>query len=203
MRPRSKNVSWQAGKVARTQRQAHFGHAGATVWLTGLSGSGKTTVAVALEAALFSRGVAAYRLDGDNLRHGLCGDLGFSEADRDENIRRAGETARLLADAGLIAVASFISPYREARERCRAIHADAELPFIEVFVDCPLEIAEQRDTKGLYAKARAGALKGFTGVDAPYQPPQRAEVQLHTDRMSLEHEVELVIAALAGHGVLP
>jgi adenylylsulfate kinase len=168
-----------------------------------LSGAGKTTVAVALEAALFDRDVAAYRLDGDNLRHGLCGDLGFSEADRNENIRRAGETARLLADAGLVAVASFISPYRADRDRCRQIHTEAKLPFIEVFVDCPLEVAEQRDPKGLYAKARSGELVGFTGVDAPYEEPTTADVHLRSDRMELDDEVALVMAALSKHRVLP
>lgn len=155
-RRRATNVSWQEGAVDRAARRSLLGHGGATVWLTGLPGSGKTTIAVALESALVARGALAYRLDGDNLRHGLCGDLAFSAADRAENIRRAGETAKLFADAGLIVLASFISPYEDDRARVAEIHDKAGLPFVEVFVACPLEVAEARDPKGHYRRARAG-----------------------------------------------
>lgn len=198
----SPNVTWQQGNVERARRRRLLGHHGATVWLTGLSASGKTTIAVALEEALFARGVAAYRLDGDNLRQGLCSDLRFSAEDRDENVRRAGETARLFADAGLVALASFISPYREGRARCRRMHQDAGLAFVEAYVDCPLELAEQRDPKGLYKKARLGLLRGFTGIDDPYEPPLDADVHLRTDRMDVPREVALLLAALEAASII-
>jgi bifunctional enzyme CysN/CysC len=153
-------------------------HQGATVWLTGLSGSGKSTVAVALEALLVGSGRPAYRLDGDNLRHGLNADLGFTEADRTENVRRAGEVALLLADAGVVSIVPLISPYRSGRDAARAAHGAAGVPFVEVFVDTPLSICEQRDPKGLYAKARAGEITGFTGIDDPYEAPTAAELVL-------------------------
>jgi bifunctional enzyme CysN/CysC len=170
----STNVTWHHGEVGPDDRP----FAGATVWLTGLSGSGKSTVAVALERLLVAAGRPAYRLDGDNLRHGLNADLGFSAADRDENVRRAGEVARLLADAGVVAIVPLISPYRAGRDRARAVHAEAGLPFLEVFVDTPIELCEQRDPKGLYAKARAGEITGFTGIDDPYEAPERPELVL-------------------------
>ena len=170
----STNVTWHGGEVGRDERP----HRGATVWLTGLSGSGKSTVAVALEALLVGEGRPAYRLDGDNLRHGLNADLGFSEADRDENVRRAGEVAVLLADAGVVALVPLISPYRAGRDRARAAHVAAGVPFVEVFVDTPLEECERRDPKGLYVKARAGEITGFTGIDDPYEAPASAEVVL-------------------------
>ncbi|CAN5622753.1 N/A [soil metagenome] len=148
------------------------------MWLTGLSGSGKSTVAAALERLLVDAGRPAYRLDGDNLRHGLNGDLGYDAAARDENVRRAGEVARLFADAGLVAIVPLISPYRAGRDRARAVHAEAGLAFVEVFVDTPIEECERRDPKGLDAKARAGEITGFTGVDDPYEPPTDAELVL-------------------------
>ncbi len=151
---------------------------GATVWLTGLSGSGKSTVAVEVERALVASGRPAYLLDGDNIRHGLNGDLGFTAADRAENVRRVGHVARLFADAGLVAVVPLISPYRADRDAVRSLHADAGLPFLEVHVDTPIELCEQRDPKGLYAKARAGQLKGFTGIDDPYEAPSSPELVL-------------------------
>jgi bifunctional enzyme CysN/CysC len=151
------------------------------VWLTGLSGSGKSTVAVEVERSLVSSGRLAYVLDGDNIRHGLNGDLGFSADDRAENVRRVGHVARLLADAGIVALVPLISPYRADRDRVRALHEDAALPFHEVFVDTPIEICEQRDPKGLYAKARAGEITGFTGVDDPYEAPVAPDLTLRPD----------------------
>jgi bifunctional enzyme CysN/CysC len=168
------DVVWHEGAVARSDRPS----LGATVWFTGLSGSGKSTVAVEVERALVGRGQPAYLLDGDNVRHGLNADLGFSAADRSENIRRIGEVARLFADAGVIALVPVISPYRADRARARAIHATAGLPFVEVFVDTPLAVCEARDPKGLYAKARAGQITGFTGVDDPYEAPEHPDLRL-------------------------
>jgi bifunctional enzyme CysN/CysC len=168
------NVVWHEGAVARGQRPS----AGATVWFTGLSGSGKSTVAVEVERALVAAGRAAYLLDGDNVRHGLNADLGFSAADRTENIRRIGEVARLFADAGVVALVPVISPYRADRDRARAIHAAVGLPFVEVFVDTPLEVCEARDPKGLYARARAGEIRGFTGIDDPYEAPEHPDLRL-------------------------
>jgi bifunctional enzyme CysN/CysC len=174
----SENVVWHPTGLARGERWAALGTAGATVWFTGLSGSGKSTVAVALERLLVDAGRPAYVLDGDNLRHGLNGDLGFTAEDRDENVRRVSEVARLMADAGVVALVPLVSPYRAARDRARAVHEAAGLPFLEVFVDTPLEECERRDPKGLYRKARAGELKGFTGIDDPYEVPESAELRL-------------------------
>ncbi len=195
-------VIWQQGRVTRAQRAAVRGHAGATVWLTGLPASGKTTIAIALEEALIGLGVAAYRLDGDNLRHGLCADLGFSAADRDENIRRVGEVAKLFADAGNVVLASFISPYRAGRAAVRAIHEQVDLAFIEAHVDCPLEVAESRDPKGMYARARKGEIQGFTGVDDPYEAPDAPEVVLSSHRQSVAEEVKALCAALRERGII-
>jgi bifunctional enzyme CysN/CysC len=168
------NVVWHTGAVTRDQRATR----GATVWFTGLSGSGKSSVAAELERTLVAAGRPAYILDGDNLRHGLNADLGFSAADRSENIRRVGEVARLFADAGAIALVPVISPYRDDRARARSIHDALGLPFVEVFVDTPIEVCEARDPKGLYAKARAGEITDFTGIDAPYEPPDSPELVL-------------------------
>jgi bifunctional enzyme CysN/CysC len=173
--PAQRMVTWHAGRVTREQRAEAVGQ-GATVWFTGLSASGKSTISVLLEEALMRAGRPAYLLDGDNLRHGLNADLGFDSASRAENVRRAAEAARLFADAGMIAVVSLISPYRSDRALARAVHSAAGLPFIEVFVDTPLEVCERRDPKGLYAKARAGELKGFTGIDDPYERPENPDI---------------------------
>ena len=167
----SVNVTWQPSTVDRAARWERFGFTGATLWLTGLSGSGKSTIADAVATRLFELGRPAYVLDGDNVRHGLNADLGFSPADRSENVRRIGEVAALLADAGLTVLVPVISPYRADRDRARAAHAAAGLRFIEVFVDTPLALCEQRDPKGLYARARAGELRGMTGIDDPYETP--------------------------------
>ncbi|MBI2704585.1 MAG: adenylyl-sulfate kinase [Actinobacteria bacterium] len=174
----SSNVAWHPGAVSREQRWQATELGGATVWFTGLSGSGKSTIAVETERQLLERGRAAYILDGDNLRHGLNGDLGYSAAARDENVRRVSHVAALLADAGVVALVPLISPYRAGRDRARELHDAAGLPFFEVFVDTPLDECERRDPKGLYVKARAGEITGFTGVDDPYEPPLAPELVL-------------------------
>ncbi len=172
------HVVWHEGELSRAERWEHLGVAGAVVWLTGLSGSGKSTVAAALERQLTEAGQPVARLDGDNVRHGLCADLGFSADDRDENIRRIGEVAVLMADAGLVALVPVISPYRAGRARARSVAEAAGLRFVEVFVDTPIDECERRDPKGLYAKARAGEIRGFTGVDDPYESPEAPELRL-------------------------
>jgi adenylyl-sulfate kinase len=171
-------VFWHDATVGRDARWSAAGLTGATVWFTGLSGSGKSTVADAVATALLDAGRAVYVLDGDNVRHGLNADLGFSAADRAENVRRIGEVARLLADAGLVALVPVVSPYRTDRDRVRAAHEAAGLRFVEVFVDTPLALCEERDPKGLYARARAGELTGLTGVDDPYEPPPSPDLHL-------------------------
>jgi adenylylsulfate kinase len=196
------NITWHAGQITREDRHRSLGQKGATIWFTGLSGSGKSTIAVAFEKALMERGKHAYCLDGDNIRHGLNKNLGFSAEDRAENIRRIGEVAKLFADAGMIATTSFISPYRADRDAVRALHTAANLPFIEVFVDCPIEVAEQRDPKGLYKKARAGEIRGFTGIDDPYEPPEHPELRLRTDQLSVEDSVQAVLRLLGERGIL-
>jgi bifunctional enzyme CysN/CysC len=180
----SSNVVWHESEVPRAERWRVADVHGATVWLTGLSGSGKSTVASALTALLTERGVLSYTLDGDNLRHGLNGDLGFSADDRAENVRRVGEVARLFADAGLVALVPLISPYRAGRDHARALHEAAGLPFVEVFVNTSIEVCEQRDPKGLYKQARAGEITGFTGIDDPYEEPLAPELVIGTGRAS-------------------
>jgi adenylyl-sulfate kinase len=190
----SANVTWHEGVVERPQRWESIGHRGATVWFTGLPASGKSTISAAVEARLVREGRAAYRLDGDNLRHGVCGDLGFSAEDRDRNVRRTAEVARLFADAGLVAIVSVVSPYAAARAFARELHERDGLRFVEVFVNTPLEVCEARDPKGLYARARAGELRGFTGVDDPYEPPRDPDVELRL--LEVEVAVERVLEAL-------
>jgi adenylylsulfate kinase len=196
------NIHWHEGNVTPDERHKNMGHKGATIWMTGLSGSGKSTVAVALEQVLMQQGKHAYRLDGDNIRHGLNKNLGFTPEDRTENIRRIGEVAKLFADAGIITVTSFISPYVADRDLVRKIHLDANIPFIEVYIDCPIEVAEQRDPKGLYKKARAGQIKGFTGIDDPYEAPKMPELHLRTDKLSIAESVEKMLEYLASKGIL-
>lgn len=179
----SANISWTAHEITAEARFDHFGHRGAVIWFTGLSGAGKSTLAVALEANLLRRGIAAFILDGDNLRHGLCSDLGFSNRDRAENIRRAGEVAKLMAEAGLVVISALISPFAAERARVRAICENAGIPFCEVFVNAPLAVCEQRDPKKLYQKARRGEIKGFTGIDSPYEPPAKPDLELRTDQL--------------------
>jgi adenylyl-sulfate kinase len=190
------NITWHSGDVTRADRARVTGGEGMTVWLTGLSGSGKSTIAVAVEAALLERSRHAYLLDGDNLRHGLNGNLGFSAEDRAENVRRVGEVAKLLADAGTVALVSLVSPYAADRDRVRAGHEEAGLRFVEVFVDTPLEECERRDPKGLYAKARAGELKGMTGIDDPYEAPAEPELVLRPSDQTVEQAVAAVLAAI-------
>jgi len=199
----SPNVVWHPAEVSRADRWGAEHLGGATVWFTGLSGSGKSTVAVAVERLLLDRGRAAFLLDGDNLRHGLNGDLGFTADDRDENVRRAGEVARLFADAGIVALVPLISPYRAGRERARQAHDATDLRFVEVFVDTPIEQCEQRDPKGLYAKARAGELKGFTGIDDPYEAPDEPELVLTPADGGPLEQAAIVLATLVDLGVIP
>jgi bifunctional enzyme CysN/CysC len=198
----SPNVVWHESEVPREERWAAAGVQGATVWFTGLSGSGKSTIASGLAAALTARGVLSYTLDGDNLRHGLSGDLGFSAADRDEHIRRVAHVACLFADAGIVTLVPVVSPYRAGRDRARALHDAAALPFLEVFVDTPIAVCEERDPKGLYAKARAGELTGLTGVDDPYEAPLAAEVVLSGGAISVAEAVDELLAALAARGAV-
>lgn len=196
------NVTWQEGEVSREDRFTILRQRGATIWFTGLSGSGKSTIAVALEQALYNIGKLSYRLDGDNVRLGINKNLGFSEPDRKENIRRIGEVAKLFGDAGVISLSSFISPYKADRDEVRRLHEQAEIQFIEVFVDCSLAVAEKRDPKGLYKKARAGEIKNFTGIDDPYEAPANAEIHLHTDEMTVEQEVQIVLDHLKENGLI-
>lgn len=197
------NVTWHEGDITRDHRNNLLGQKGATLWFTGLSGSGKSTVAVALEGVLHEAGRLSYRLDGDNVRLGINKNLGFSAEDRTENIRRIGEIAKLFVDTGVIALSSFVSPYRGDRDQVRALHEEAGMEFIEVFVDVPLSVAESRDPKGLYKKARAGEIKNFTGIDDPYEAPENPEIVLNSATMTLEEEVDVLLAALRERGVIP
>ena len=196
------NVVWQDGDITREDRHRILHQKGATIWFTGLSGSGKSTIAVAVEKALHGPGKLSYRLDGDNVRMGINKNLGFSEEDRKENIRRIGEVAKLFGDAGTIALSSFISPYKADRDEVRSLHEAAGLNFVEVFVDCALAEAERRDPKGLYKKARAGEIKNFTGIDDPYEAPTNPEIHLRTDRMTLEDEVSTIIDYLTANDII-
>ncbi len=196
------NVTWHEGDVSVDERRALLTQRGATLWFTGLSGSGKSTIAVALERALMNKKKLSYRLDGDNIRMGINKNLGFSAADRAENIRRIGEIAKLFNEAGVITLASFISPYRDDRNQVRRIHQEMGLIFVEIFVDCDLASAENRDPKGLYKKARAGEIKNFTGIDDPYEAPNDAEIHLVSDKMSLSEEVNFIMDYLEHLSVL-
>ena len=199
---RATNVTWHHGHVGRESRYGHLKQRGATLWFTGLSASGKSTIAFTLEHMLIDHGLLAYVLDGDNIRHGLNKNLGFSAEDRAENIRRIGEVARLFADAGVITMTSFISPYRIDRDKVRALHEEVDLPFIEIFANTPIEVCEQRDPKGLYRRARAGEVKFFTGIDDPYEAPVEPEVELRPDRMSPPECATAIIAELRRREIL-
>lgn len=201
------NVTEQKHHVSRAKRGQILGNLrgfrGCTVWFTGLSGAGKTSIAFELEAYLVSNGIPSYGLDGDNMRTGLNKDLGFSKKDREENIRRVAEVARLFADAGQICLCSFVSPFSEDRELARRIHKDNDLPFFEVFVDTPLAICEQRDIKGLYVKARQGVIKGFTGIDQPYEKPEHPELVIKTVDCTVEESMLQVVEMLQENGIIP
>ncbi len=196
------NITWHEGHVTRDERSALLKQRGATLWFTGLSGSGKSTAAFTLEHALVQQGRLAYVLDGDNIRHGLNRNLGFSATDREENIRRIGEVAKLFADCGLITMTSFISPYRKDRDLVRDLHVKATLPFIEIHMATPIETCEQRDPKGLYKKARAGELKGFTGIDDPYEAPLNAELVIDAATTTPQQAAALVFDYLRQAGII-
>ena len=196
----NKDIVWHEHAIGKAARAAQNGHKAFVLWFTGLSGSGKSTIAGALEQELFRRGVHTYLLDGDNVRHGLCKGLGFSLADRQENLRRVGEASKLMVDAGLVVLAACVSPYRADRDAIRALLPDGE--FVEVFVDTPLAECEQRDPKGLYKKARAGEIKNFTGIDDPYEAPEQPEVHIHNHRRSVSDVVAELLAQLQAHGLL-
>lgn len=194
------NITWHAGEIGKAEREQLLGQKGVVIWYTGLPSSGKSTLAHAVEAKLFENGNLCYVLDGDNIRHGLNKNLGFSPEDRTENIRRIGEVAKLFADAGLIVMTAFISPYRADRQIARNLLKDGE--FIEVYVEVPLQVAEERDPKGLYKKARAGEIKEFTGISAPYEEPLNPEMVIHTAELSLSESTDRVISYLAKAGII-
>ncbi len=197
---KSTNTVWHDATITRRDREHRNGHRGTILWFTGLSGSGKSTLAHAVEERLFAMGCNTYVCDGDNIRHGLCGDLGFSPEDRVENIRRIGEVVKLFMDAGVIALTAFISPYRADRERARKLVAAGD--FIEIYCRCPVEVCEGRDVKGLYRKARAGEIKEFTGISAPYEEPEAAEIAIDTGTEPVEACVEKVIGYLITKGLI-
>ena len=195
------NITWHEGHVDRAEREQLLKQKGCLIWFTGLSGSGKSTVAYTLEHALVQRGHLTYVLDGDNVRHGLNKNLGFSAEDREENIRRIGEVGKLFVDTGVITLTAFISPYRKDRDNNRALLSEGE--FIEVFLDTPLDVCEERDPKGLYKKARAGEIKGFTGIDDPYEAPENAELVIDTAKVSPQEASTMIIELLESRGLLP
>lgn len=196
---KDENVVWHPHAVTRADREKQHGHLGVVLWFTGLSGSGKSTVAGALEQALHALGVSTYLLDGDNVRHGLCSDLGFTDDDRRENIRRVGEVAKLMVDAGQVVLTAFISPHRAERDMVRELLQEGQ--FIEVFVDTPLSVCEARDPKGLYKKARAGELKNFTGIDSEYQPPEAPDVHLEGEQL-VTHLVPQLLDVMRRRGII-
>ncbi len=194
------NITWHQGNIKREDREKANGHQGAVIWFTGLSASGKSTLAHALENTLFEKGYKTYVLDGDNIRHGLNKDLGFSPQDREENIRRIGELAKLFADAGIITITAFISPYRSDREKARKLNPKN---FIEVYVKCDIDVCEQRDPKGLYKKAKAGEISEFTGISAPYEEPENPELVIDTGKLTIEESVNQLLTYLKKQGIIP
>mgnify|MGYP002713213554 CR=1 FL=1 len=199
--PKSKNIVWSESQVNAGQREIIQGNKPATLWFTGLSGSGKSTLALATEVALIERGINAFILDGDNVRHGLNSNLGFSPQDRTENIRRIGEVCKLFCDAGMIVFSAFISPYRADRDLVREKHGAGQ--FIEVYIDAPLDVCESRDVKGLYQKARAGEIPEFTGISAPYETPENPEITVNTAENDLAECVQQVLNYLEQKGIIP
>ena len=200
MKQKSTNVVWHDTEITKADREKRNGHKGVVIWMTGLSACGKSTVATELQKQLFERGCNVYILDGDNVRHGLNGDLGFSPKDREENIRRIGQVAKLFAESGTIAITSFISPYRKDRDINRALMPDGE--FIEIFVKASLAVCEERDPKGLYKKARAGLIPEFTGISAPYEEPLKPELVIETDKLSVEESAQKVIDYLLEKAII-
>jgi adenylylsulfate kinase len=198
---KSSNVVWHQATIKRTDRQLQNGHGSTVLWFTGLSGAGKSTLAHAVEERLYSLGCRTYVLDGDNVRHGLCGDLGFSAQDRSENIRRIGEIAKLMIDAGVFALTAFISPFRADRERVRGMVMHGE--FIEIYCQCTVDVCEARDVKGLYKRARAGEVKEFTGISSPYEAPLKPELVVDTAGHSLDECAEQVLSYLRERNLLP
>lgn len=194
------NITWHASTVTKSDRRVQNGHGSCVLWFTGLSGSGKSTIANAVSSELYRQGINEYVLDGDNIRHGLNRDLGFSDHDRTENIRRIGEVAKLFVDSGAIVTTAFISPFRSDRDQVRALFEEEE--FIEVFVDCPIEECERRDPKQLYVKARRGEIKDFTGIDSPYEAPEHPEITLRSDQFKVEEAVEQIFAYLREKHIL-
>jgi len=197
---KSSNTVWHSATVTRDRREGQSGHKSVVLWFTGLSGSGKSTLAHAVEEKLYQQDCRTFVLDGDNVRHGLCGDLGFGEHDRQENIRRVGESAKLFVEAGVIILAAFISPFKEDRNRVRSMFPHGD--FLEIYCACPLEVCEQRDVKGLYQRARAGEVKQFTGIDSPYEEPGKPELIVATGHLSLDESVNLIMSLLSTRGVL-
>eukprot|EP00924_Labyrinthula_sp_SR-Ha-C_P013454 maker-scaffold_5-snap-gene-3.43-mRNA-1 protein AED:0.01 eAED:0.01 QI:399/1/1/1/1/1/2/105/249 len=200
----NKNIIWSDALLTKEQRQELLGakHKGATLWVTGLSGSGKSTVGAAFEAMLLEKGIHSYRLDGDNVRFGLNAGLGFSEEDRDENLRRTSEVSALFTDAGLITITTFISPYQKNRDKAREIHEKKGLSFFEVYAEVPLEVAESRDPKGLYKKARTGEIKNFTGISDPYEAPVKPDITIPTHELSVEQSCQRLFEYLQEVGVI-
>ncbi|MES9888016.1 MAG: adenylyl-sulfate kinase [Candidatus Sedimenticola sp. 20ELBAFRAG] len=196
----AENVVWHEPTVTRTRRAEKNGHKSVILWFTGLSGAGKSTIAHAVEESLYQLGCDTYVLDGDNVRHGLCGDLGFSDQDRNENIRRIGEMAKLFLDAGVITLSAFISPFSADRQRARDLVESGD--FLEIYCYCPLEVCETRDPKGLYKKARAGLIKGYTGISSPYEEPGSPELKVDTSTMTIDECVSAVIGMLMERGVI-
>lgn len=194
------NITWHAAAVTKYDRHLQNGHGSCVLWFTGLSGSGKSTIANAVSSELYRMGISEYVLDGDNIRHGLNRDLGFSESDRTENIRRIGEVAKLFVDSGTIVTTAFISPFRSDRDQVRALFDERE--FIEIFVDCPLEVCERRDPKELYAKARRGEIKDFTGIDSPYETPESPEIIIRTDLLTIDKAVEKIFSYLQNKNII-
>lgn len=199
-KPSSENVVWHHATISRQMKEKSHGHRSVILWFTGLSGSGKSTIAHAVEDRLYRMGCSTYVLDGDNVRHGLCGDLGFSDVDRKENIRRISEMAKLFIEAGVITLTAFISPFRSDRRLARSLVERDD--FIEIFCNCPLEVCERRDPKGLYKKARAGLIKGYTGISSPYEPPSSPELEVNTDELSIDQCVDKVIGLLLERAVI-
>lgn len=194
------NVVWHPSTISRTHREKQNGHRGVTIWFTGLSAAGKSTLAVAMDALLFQQDCRSYILDGDNIRHGLNSNLGFSPGDRSENIRRVGEVAKLFTDCGIITLSAFISPYAADREGVRNLFREGD--FIEVFVDCPVSVCEERDPKGMYQKARTGEIPSFTGISAPYEAPLNPEIHIDTGKLSIEACTGVITEYLSKHGYI-